>query len=916
MYVKSINPIIIGVTETWAKNDIDDSELYLNGYVMFRKDRENQSDRGHGAGGVMLYVKEEIHATERKDIQDDKFRESIWCEIRTHKEKFLIGVCYRVPDTNEEVNNGLFALLNRVSKENVVIMGDFNYHIDWESMEAERLQDEKFLNCINNNFLTQHITKPTRGNNILDLVITSDEQLVEKVIVGQNFGTSDHQTVTFDLKLIGKIENTQRHDRKNYFKGNYDLAKKMIGAMDLKGMIQGKDAEESWKVFMDCMSGVIESTIPKQKKVNRKLPWITREVQKKRGAKNRAWKKLRKHRKMMNETNTLEQERLQQLQMSYVQKRNTSESVNRAAIANYESMLAKNIKQDSKSFFSYVNRKSKRKDKIGPLIDDSGQVVMEEVEAAKILNEYFRSVFTKENTSNVPKPAKLFKAKEEDMLSDIVCTKEGVVEILSQLKTDKSPGIDGLHPKFLYEVRNEISEVLSTIFNESIRTGVVPSDWKDALVTPLFKKGNRSEPGNYRPVSLTCILCKVLEKIVKERLLDHLTKYRILKDSQHGFIKGRSCLTNILDFLEEVYEKLDEGKAVDVVYLDFAKAFDKVPHSRLAAKLESCGVGGKVLCWIKNWLLGRRQKVGIRGKYSDWAEVISGVPQGSVLGPLLFLVYINDIDEGILSKISKFADDTKLCREIGSELDAKILQEDLKRLSQWSEDWQMLFNIDKCAVMHIGKQKENCKYELCGKELKVTTEERDLGVIIHSSLKPSRQCAEAAKKGNQILGMIKRTIVSRDKEIIMRLYKTLVRPHLEYCVQAWNPFLKKDIEILERVQRRATKMIKSFQRLSYEERLKLCGLTTLERRRVRGDLIETYKLMTNKVEMPHERFFEKVRYNGTRGHTLKLFKKRVGSCKRHFFSARVVDSWNELDDKIVSATTVNAFKSNLSTVGY
>ena len=175
-------------------------------------------------------------------------------------------------------------------------------------------------------------------------------------------------------------------------------------------------------------------------------------------------------------------------------------------------------------------------------------------------------------------------------------------------------------------------------------------------------------------MSLTCILCKVLEKIFKAKLLEHLTRYRILKDSQHGFTKGRSCLTNILDFLEEVYEKLDEGKAVDVVYLDFAKAFDKVPHSRLAAKLESCGVGGKVLCWIKSWLLGRRQKVGIRGKYSDWAEVLSGVLQGSVLGPLLFLVYINDLDEGILSKISKFADDTKLCREIGSELDAKILQ--------------------------------------------------------------------------------------------------------------------------------------------------------------------------------------------------------------------------------------------------
>jgi hypothetical protein len=287
-----------------------------------------------------------------------------------------------------------------------------------------------------------------------------------------------------------------------------------------------------------------------------------------------------------------------------------------------------------------------------------------------------------------------------------------------------------------------------------------------------------------------------------------------------------------------------------------------------------------------------------------------------VLGPLLFLIYINDIDDDIVSKISKFADDTKLCGQSGSEEDANILQQDLNRLSQWSVDWQMLFNTDKCSVMHIGKKGADHEFQLCGKGLKVTIEEKDLGVIMHNSLKPSRQCTEAAKKANRILGMIKRTVVSREKDVILRLYKTLVRPHLEYCVQAWCPFLKKDIEILEKVQRRATKMIKGYQRLTYEERLKRCGLTTLEKRRTRGDLIETYKILTNKVEVPRERFFATKQYDGTRGHTMKLFKKRVGRYKQHFFSVRVVDRWNELDEKIVMATSVDNFKVNLSRVGY
>lgn len=297
-------------------------------------------------------------------------------------------------------------------------------------------------------------------------------------------------------------------------------------------------------------------------------------------------------------------------------------------------------------------------------------------------------------------------------------------------------------------------------------------------------------------------------------------------------------------------------------------------------------------------------------------KVISGVPQGSVLGPLLFLIYINDIDEGIISKISKFADDTKLCKEIGNETDAKGLQEDLIRLSQWSEDWQMLFNVEKCSVMHIGKQNANHSYELCGKELLVTSEERDLGVVIDSSLKPSRQCVEAAKKGNRLLGIIKRTMVSRDKDTILRLYKAMVRPNLEYCVQAWCPYLKKDIEIIEKVQRRATKMIKGFYNLSYEERLKQCGLTTLVKRRERGDLIETFKLMTNRVDMSYQRFFIPSPCSSTRGNKMKLFKKRVGTHKNHFFSARVVNSWNRLDEDTVSASSVNTFKRNLGRIGY
>jgi hypothetical protein len=399
-------------------------------------------------------------------------------------------------------------------------------------------------------------------------------------------------------------------------------------------------------------------------------------------------------------------------------------------------------------------------------------------------------------------------------------------------------------------------------------------------------------------------------------MVEHLLEFKVILDSQHGFTRGRSCLTNLLDFLEEVNDKLDKGKAVDAVYLDFAKAFDKVPHTRLVKKLEASGIGGNLLRWIASWLQDRRQKVGIRGKFSEWIKILSGVPQGSVLGPLLFVIFINDIDIGIISKISKFADDTKLCREVIKEEDADVLREDLKRMYQWSKDWQMLFNIEKCSVIHLGNRNLSFQYEMGGVTLNEAEEERDLGVIIHRSAKPSRQCTEAAKKANRVLGMIKRTIVSREKDIILRLYKTLVRPHLEYCVQAWNPYLRKDIEELEKVQRRATKMIKGFSNLSYDERLKRCNLTSLETRRIRGDLIETYKIVTGKEALSADRFFEFSNDSRTRGHRYKLKKLSVGGIKQKYFSARVVNYWNGLDDETVSVDTVLAFKKKLGKYGY
>ncbi len=306
-------------------------------------------------------------------------------------------------------------------------------------------------------------------------------------------------------------------------------------------------------------------------------------------------------------------------------------------------------------------------DKVGPPKDKDGKIITDDECAANQLNDYFCSVFTVENLDNVPQPKQIYQGSEQDCLSNLLVRTEDVKQKLDKLKTDKSPGVDEIHPLLLRELREEIAQPLSEIFQASLETGKVPDDWRSANITSLFKKGRRSDSQNYRPISLTSIVCKMLESLIKDEIVRHLDKFKLIKDSQHGFTKGRSCLTNLLEFFEEVTRILDEGQPVDVIYLDFAKAFDKVPHVRLAKKLQSHGIQGQVLKWIEGWLKDRKQRVSLNGRFSKWSAVLSGVPQGSVLGPLLFLIFINDIDDDVVSKLCKFADDTKIGRAVGSE---------------------------------------------------------------------------------------------------------------------------------------------------------------------------------------------------------------------------------------------------------
>jgi len=419
---------------------------------------------------------------------------------------------------------------------------------------------------------------------------------------------------------------------------------------------------------------------------------------------------------------------------------------------------------------------------------------------------------------------------------------------------------------------------------------------------------------NFRPISITCVSCKLLERLITSKIYDHLVHNNIINSNQHGFVRGKSTCTNLLESLNDWTSYVEDGCQTSIIYIDFSKAFDVVQHDKLFVKLKAYGVQGTLLQWIMNLFACRKIQTRINDLLSDVCSLLCGVIQGSVIGPLMFLVYINDLVEILASfniKVKLFADDVKLYVKIVNITNAVELQKALSALVAWADEWQLSISIDKCCVLHLGKATIVNQFHIKDIPLPLVSSYRDLGITVAKDLSPTVYINEIVVKAHQRANMIHRCFVSQNVELLTRAFVTYVRPLLEYNSVIWSPSLKRDIALIEQVQRRFTKRLPGLKTHPYEVRLKLLKLDTLELRRTRSDLIWCYKIVFGLVCVNVDDFFQ-LRLNNTRGHPYKLFKEFSSSSVRStYFCERVINIWNRLPSQTVDFSSLNRFRKSI-----
>ena len=862
--VKNHSLPFLAVTETWLKSYISDAQLHIPGYVVSRSDRGKRT-----GGGVLLYSHQNLPVSECESF-DDGVCEAVFCRFDTIKT--CVVVVYRPPNATASSFSSLLSFTSACIKSvdddsyDIIVMGDFNLPaIDWETNLVKSGGSSDFIQSCNillkfnsDNFLNQYVSCPTRGNNVLDLFLTNNSRLVSNV-KSTTTSMSDHNIIDIMLAwnpLCAEKSKVPTFDENSFrsldfSKADLDHLKQKLSEVDWVMLRSLSSFEEFPALFTDTLFQICQKCVP-TKKVPTGRPKHLNALRRK---KKRTQARLNALISSNGNTNHINEVTTKLALLCYDIKDAFNKHMDRK-----EHNAVEKIKSNPKYFYSYAKSLAKVKSSISMLFDDDGNVIADPKAMANILQKQFTSVFSDPCSPDVAEPdfeTPSISQPLED--SDFLFSDEDIISAISSIPTDSASGPDGIPVVLLKSCAAELCHPIRLIWEESFQSGKVPEFYKETHISPLYKKGNRAQAINYRPVALTSHIIKIYERILRKTMVKFIDDNNILCDNQHGFRAGRSCLTQLLSHFDEIFTGLSKGADTDAIYLDYAKAFDKVDHRLLLSKLKKYGFHPKLLQWIESFLSDRLQYVVHSGISSFAALVVSGVPQGSVLGPLLFILFINDM-KGCVNKstIRFFADDTRILKHIFGENDVHELQKDLDAVIKWAKCNNMALHEDKFDLLVHKHCPHSLLYELpfscelmtyqtsAGDLLYPCSRVKDLGVDISPDLSWSNHVGMVASRARAAASWALSAFKTRDRITMLTLFKSLVRSHLEYCCPLWNSSKVSDIQQAEGVQRTFTSRISGMQHLNYWERLKSLNLMSLQRRRERYIIIHMWKVLHNR----------------------------------------------------------------------
>lgn len=849
-------PLLISIQETWCQPHEPDSLYSIDGYLLFRRDRH-----GRSGGGVATYYNTELVSTSKRltDLESDDL-EDLWTSftLKNTDELFVHCSIYRPPNSDLTQFGSSFEATCRNLKAlpgspDILITGDFNAHsITWydndTTDDAGDLLAQLFssLNFSQLNSFPTHIHQG-QLKSCIDLIVSNNHQISTTPL--SPIGKSDH------LTILGFVPGPPvTADRKStnvwcWSKANIAELKKAVRLSDWSDVRTCINVNHAWNLWRDKLLALAKEHIPQKLVPSRSnyRPWISPQITLQVKEKHRLFKVYKRQRTAeawtkfkaaRNEVTAAIRQAKSEYVLSFDQNtvcEDTCNQANRRSRSHNQRLNVPRLHEFLRCF-------TRKKDSFIPdLLTEGNPPANCDADKADTLNKFFvqqaanhSSQEEEENNSIIlPEPP------VKTILTDLTIEAKDVRKALRQLDVTKSPGSDGIPTRLLKLLANEITAEVHFLFSLSVSSSTFPDEWKLSTVAPIFKgRGSRQAPTNYRPISLLCILSKVLERLVYRQLYKHLDGF--LPTCQSGFRQNDSASLQLSRLLHQIAEGLELGNHAMVCFFDLSKAFDRVWHHGLLMKLSHLGIQGNALAWLENYLTGRQQRVRVNGHHSSWLSVTAGVPQGSVLGPLLFIAYTSDLPLAVTNGFTEtdlFADDTMLTSiHPSAEQCVSLLQESIKQVTVWLSTWHLSINATKTVIMKFGRRSSasNLHLTIDNDQLREESSQRHLGLYISSDLHWRKHIETTLAKATPLLGVLSKLRSSLSLKALSTFYLLYIRPVIEYSSVAFVSLPCTLRDRLETFQRRAAKIILGkplFQHYDHDHLLTELSWPTLDSRR-------------------------------------------------------------------------------------